>query len=73
MTPLMVIRFVDQVADGRKVVMKYTRTPIENISNNMIYGVIAGEDQRFLDHWGVDFQALWEALEKNVKNKSFSI
>lgn len=73
MTPLMSLRLIDQIVDGRKIVIKHSRMPIENISNNMIYGVIAGEDQRFLDHRGVDFQALWVALEKNIKNKSLSI
>lgn len=39
----------------------------------MIYGVIAGEDQRYLDHRGVDFQALRNALEQNVQHQSLSI
>ena len=73
MTPLMSIRMVNQIVDGRKIVLKHTRVPIEQISNVMIYGVVASEDQRFLNHRGVDFKALWEALEKNIKNKSFSI
>jgi monofunctional glycosyltransferase len=73
MTPLMVFRFVDQVVDGRKIVVKHFRVPIEQISNNMIYGVMAGEDQRFLQHRGVDFQALRNALEQNVRHKSLSI
>ena len=73
MTPLMPVRFVDQVVDGRKIVVKHFRVPIEQISNNMIYGVIGGEDQRFLDHRGVDFQALRKAFVYNVKHKSISV
>ena len=73
MTPLMPIRFVDQVVDGRPIVLKHFRVPITQISNNMIYGVIAGEDQRYLEHRGVDFQALRAAMKKNVKNQSLSI
>lgn len=41
MTPLMPIRLVDQIADGRPIVLKHFRVPISQISNNMIYGVIA--------------------------------
>lgn len=73
MTPLMPIRFVDQVIDGRKIVVKHFRVPIEQISNNMIYGVIGGEDQRFLEHRGVDFQALQKAFVYNVRHKSISL
>ncbi len=73
MTPLMPIRFVEQAIDGEFIAPKHFRVPIEQISNNIIYGVIAGEDQRYLDHRGVDFQALRAAMKKNIKNKSLSI
>jgi len=69
----MVIRFVDQVVDGRKIVIKHTRTPITQISNNIIYGVIAGEDQKFLDHFGFDGDALFKALIHNINTKSLSL
>lgn len=72
-TPLMVIRFVDQVVDGRKIVIKHTRTPITQISNNIIYGVIAGEDQKFLDHFGFDGDALFKALIHNLNTQSLSL
>ncbi len=70
MTPLMVIRFVEQVADGRPVVLRYTRMPIEKISSYSIYAVMAGEDQKFLDHFGFDFDAIRNALEADVRNQS---
>jgi len=73
MTPLMVIRFVDQIVDGRPIVLKYTRVPIENISSYSMYAVMAGEDQKFLDHYGFDFDAIWNAVESNVKSKSLSV
>lgn len=73
MTPLMPIRFVDQIIDKRQIVLKHTRVPIEQISNNMIYGVIAWEDQRYLEHRGIDMEALRAALKKNIKHQSLSI
>lgn len=73
MTPLMVVRFVDQVTDKRPIVLKHFRVPIEQISDNMIYAVIAGEDQKFLVHRGVDFDALWKAFIYNLKHKSISL
>lgn len=65
-TPLMVIRFVDQIVD-------VTRVPLEQISNNIIYGVIAGEDQKFLDHFGFDKDALLKALVHNLNTQSLGL
>ncbi len=73
MTPLMPIRFVGDIVDGKFILPRHFRVPIQQISNNMIYGVIAGEDQRFLDHRGVDLQALREAFQKDVRSQSFDV
>lgn len=73
MTPLMVTRFIEQVTEWKPIVLKYTRVPIENISNYTIYAVMAGEDQKFLDHYGFDVDAIRNALESNIKSKSLKI
>ena len=73
MTPLMVTRFVEQVIDNNPVVLKYTRVPIEEISDYGIYAVMAGEDQKFLDHYGFDFDAIRSAVAYNIKHKSLTI
>ena len=69
----MVTRFVEQIADGRPIVLKYTRVPIQAISDYSMYAVMAGEDQKFLDHYGFDFDAIRNALEINIKNQAMSI
>jgi monofunctional glycosyltransferase len=38
-------------------------TPIERISPHLVHAVIGTEDQRFCEHWGVDFDALREVME----------
>lgn len=73
MTPLMVTRFFEQVIDGRPIVLKYTRVPIQKISDYSMYAVMAGEDQKFLDHYGFDFDALWNAVEYNVKHQTITL
>jgi len=73
MTPLMVTRFFEQIVDGRPIVLKYTRVPIEAVSDYSMYAVMAGEDQKFLDHYGFDFDAIWSAVESNVKSKSLRV
>lgn len=73
LTPLMPIRFVDQIIDGRKIVLKFTWVPIEQMSDNIIYGAMAGEDQKFLEHRGVDGDALRDAFVYNVKHQTISL
>lgn len=41
--------------------------PYERISNNLKRAVIASEDDSFVDHEGVDWEAMQKAYEKNQK------
>lgn len=73
-TPLMWIRFFDQVFDkNRDVVFQKKWVDIQDISKNVIYAVFAWEDQKFLDHFWFDFESLYNALEYNIKNQSISL
>jgi monofunctional biosynthetic peptidoglycan transglycosylase len=38
-----------------------------------MYAVMAGEDQKFLDHYGFDFDAIRNAVEYNVKHKTITL
>jgi monofunctional biosynthetic peptidoglycan transglycosylase len=40
----------------------------DQISDNMKLAVICGEDQRFKDHMGFDFNAIEKAIEHNIKS-----
>src|SRR5688572_9612153 len=69
-TPLMVIRVMEQAFDSKKDVRLYKDwEPISNISKNAPQAVIAAEDQKFLDHRGFDFEAMEKAWENNKKGK----
>lgn len=68
-TPLMVIRAVEQVADGKEVVFSHDWESLDNISKNLQIAVIASEDQNFLNHSGFDFKAIEKAMESNKKGK----
>lgn len=68
-TPLMVIRTVQQTVNGDAVVWKHDWEPIENISKNLQLAVICSEDQNFLNHHGFDMEAIEKALEFNKKGK----
>jgi monofunctional glycosyltransferase len=41
-----------------------TWVPIERISPHLMHAVIGAEDQRFCEHWGVDFDALRDVIEE---------
>lgn len=69
-TPLMVIRLVDQTFDSEKKVRLYKDwVPMSEISKNAPQAVFAAEDQKFLDHKGFDFEAMEKAWENNKKGK----
>lgn len=42
-----------------------TWVPIERISPNLIRAVIVSEDGRFCDHWGIDLEAMKEAIRRS--------
>jgi monofunctional biosynthetic peptidoglycan transglycosylase len=64
-TPLMVIRLVEQWIDARPVRMAKRWTTLENISPHLLAAVMAAEDQHFLEHYGIDVDAIEQALERN--------
>lgn len=64
-TPLMVIRCVGQIADGKSLTMHHKWKPLDNISPSLPVAVMASEDQRFLLHHGFDFGAIQQAAKRN--------
>ncbi len=69
-TPLMVIRVVDQLFDKDKKVRLYKDwVSLKKISKNAPQAVVAAEDQKFMTHNGFDFEAMEKAWENNKKGK----
>jgi monofunctional glycosyltransferase len=69
-TPLMVIRLVEQTFDSKKEVRLFKDwVPISEISRHAPQAVYASEDQKFLDHKGFDLEAMKKAWENNKKGK----
>ncbi|MFC3416237.1 monofunctional biosynthetic peptidoglycan transglycosylase [Algoriphagus hitonicola] len=70
-TPLMVIRLVEQGFDEEKSMkLKKDWVPIEKISKNVPQAVYAAEDQKFLEHSGFDLEAMKKAWEGNKQGKN---
>ena len=68
-TPLMVIRSVQQIASGDKPTCKHTWVSFNQISPHLPMAVIASEDNRFAEHNGFDFKEIEKALEENKNRK----
>lgn len=69
-TPLMLIRVVEQWRDGKSMKMDQEWVSIDKISAQMITAVIASEDNLFLAHNGFDFEAIKKARKLNEKGKT---
>ena len=68
-TPLMVIRCMEQLADGEDLRLQKDWVSIDKISPNMVNAVVASEDNLFMTHWGFDFKAIATAKKMNEKGK----
>ena len=64
-TPLMIIRSVQQLVSGEKVVCKHTWVPFDKISPSLPMAVIASEDNRFASHNGFDMIEIKKAMKEN--------
>ena len=67
-TPLMVIRSIEQVKDGKSITLHHHWVPLEEMSKHLPVAAMAGEDKRFLTHHGIDRQSVKYAIEQNKKH-----
>ena len=69
-SPLMVIRLGQQLADGRQLKLAHRWVPLDSIHPSLPQAVWASEDQNFFRHSGFDFDAIEQALkEKEEKGR----
>jgi len=55
-----------------ETLLSYRWIPYTEISPYLKQSVVIAEDSAFFDHKGFDWNAIWEALEKNWKKKEFA-
>ncbi len=68
-TPLMVIRPIEQMINGEKIIWHHTWIPFKQISPHLPMAVIASEDNRFASHHGFDFIEIEKAINENQTRK----
>lgn len=71
LTPLMLIRDVEQLGDGNGVTMEHDWVPLEEISPKLQLAVVCSEDQNYLKHYGFDIGAIKKAMKENEEGKRF--
>ena len=66
-TPLMLIRYVQQIADGKHPKLEHRWVPLDSISPHLPVAVIASEDQNFMKHNGFDVNAIADAVAEQKR------
>jgi monofunctional biosynthetic peptidoglycan transglycosylase len=69
-TMLMVERKVESWFDGEPIDLQHSWRPWSQISDDLKVAVIAGEDQKYAEHWGFDIAAIQAALVHNERGGS---
>uniref|UniRef100_UPI0005857493 transglycosylase domain-containing protein n=1 Tax=Bartonella queenslandensis TaxID=481138 RepID=UPI0005857493 len=66
------ILFLDRYGNpiGHRGALPAISVPVEEMPDSVIKAVLATEDRRFFDHWGIDFQGLTRAISQNMQAKS---
>ncbi|MGD0282672.1 MAG: monofunctional biosynthetic peptidoglycan transglycosylase [Dissulfurispiraceae bacterium] len=57
--------------EGKKIKIHQVWIPLSQISPFLIKAVLIGEDDKFWQHEGFDFEAIEKAAEKDIKGKKF--
>lgn len=68
-TPLMVIRVIEQQREGKDIKLDKTWKSLDQISPHLQLAVVCSEDQNYLKHSGFDFGAIQKAFEHNKTSK----
>jgi monofunctional biosynthetic peptidoglycan transglycosylase len=67
----MIIRNIEQMGDGKGVVMEHDWVPLKEISPKLQLAVVCSEDQNYLKHFGFDLGAIKKAMKENEEGKRF--
>ena len=70
-TALMRQRAAEAAKRGRPARLSQAWVPASRISRHLVHAVLASEDQKFFGHEGVDWDAIKESAEKDVKARRF--
>lgn len=66
------VTFLDRYGNeiARRGILHTDPVPISDLPDHLVKAVLATEDRRFFDHYGLDFQGLARAMTENVRASS---
>lgn len=66
------VTFLDRYGDeiGQRGIIQRDSVPVDTIPDHVIKAILATEDRRFFEHFGIDFLGLARALTENVRANS---
>jgi penicillin-binding protein 1A len=66
------VTFLDRYGNeiGQRGIIQRDSVPVEEFPDHVIKAVLATEDRRFFEHWGIDFLGLARAMSENVRANS---
>jgi monofunctional biosynthetic peptidoglycan transglycosylase len=70
-TAMMELRADEAESNGLPVKREQTWVSYDQISANLVRAVLAGEDSRFFDHSGFDWEEIRKAIEEDWKKREF--
>ena len=69
LTPLMIIRCVEQKNEDKSMTLKHDWVSLEEIAPKLQLAVVCSEDQNYLKHYGFDWGAIEKAMKANDSGK----
>ena len=66
-TPFMISRKIEAFKADEDTEIYHDWEPYENISKEVALAVVASEDQNFPNHWGFDFNEIYDAMTEKRK------
>ena len=72
-TAFMAYREAEWGREGKKYKIQQRWVPYSAISPYLVKAVLIGEDDKFWQHEGFDYEAIQKALEKDIKAKKFKL
>jgi penicillin-binding protein 1A len=66
------VTFLDRYGNeiGQRGIIQRDSVPVDEMPDTVIKAVLATEDRRFFEHWGIDFVGLARAMTENVRANS---
>ncbi|MCC7303250.1 MAG: monofunctional biosynthetic peptidoglycan transglycosylase [Bacteroidia bacterium] len=69
LTPLMLIRCIEQKQEGKQIRLEHNWVSLDQISPHLQLAVVCAEDQNFILHFGFDRVAIEKAIKHNKTHK----